>query len=76
MEITRREAIVGGAVLAAATATPAIARKPANILEEYDALGLASLVRKKQVSAKELGSGDCAHRSAQSPLQFHLPKSL
>lgn len=54
-------------MLAAATATPAIARKPANILEEYDALGLASLVRKKQVSAKELLDLAIARTEALNP---------
>lgn len=42
-------------MLAAAIAAPAAARQaPANMLDEYDAIGLAALVRRKQVSAKEL----------------------
>ena len=67
MKITRREAIVGGAILAAATATPAVARKSASVLDEHDALGLAGLVKTKQVSAKELLDLAIARTEALNP---------
>lgn len=54
MKITRRDAIVAGA---AAVAAPAIATKGrvmGSVLDSHDSMGLAELVRMKQVSPTEL----------------------
>ena len=55
MKLTRRDAIVAGA--AAAAASPALAAKRQamdGLLDQHDAIGLAELVRKRQVSPSEL----------------------
>lgn len=54
-------------MLAAATATPAFARKSTSVLDEHDALGLAGLVKKKQVSPKELLDLAIARTEALNP---------
>lgn len=55
---SRREVIGGGVALAAAAATGAARAAPASgiadLLTSHDALGLAGLVRKRQVSPREL----------------------
>lgn len=55
---SRREVIGGGVALAAAAATGAARAAPASgiadLLTSHDALGLAALVRKRQVSPREL----------------------
>lgn len=71
--MSRRETLAGVAATAmmAATATKANAKAaPAaktSILQEHDALGLADLVRRKQVSAGELLETAIAQAEAQNP---------
>lgn len=52
IRLSRREALMAGASLAVATAAPA--RAAAAELESYDMLGLAELIRKRDISATEL----------------------
>ncbi len=68
---TRREVVAGGAAAAAMAVTPAaIAAKPGGIaalLASHDALGLAGLVRKRQVAPSELLDAAIARAEALNP---------
>ncbi len=77
--MSRREVIAAGAAL---TAAPAIAKaKPessgaAGLLDTQDALGLAELVRKRQVSATELLDAAIARTEAVNPKLNFLARPI
>lgn len=67
MKSSRREVLAGGAALAAA---PALAAKPGaaeSLLDRYDAMGLAQLVRQRKVSPGELLEAAIARAEALNP---------
>lgn len=66
MKASRREAILGSIAAAAATAVPARATS-GGILADHDALGLAELVRTRQVSASELLESAIAQAEKHNP---------
>lgn len=66
--VTRREMIAGAAALmGVASASGAVAAMRTEPLDSHDALGLADLVRKKQVSAGELLEAAIARAEALDP---------
>lgn len=67
MKITRRDAIVAGAAAMAAPAVDAKGRGMDTVLDSHDSLGLAELVRKKQVSPTELLDAAIARAEAANP---------
>ena len=54
MDMTRRETVAGGAALVGLAGAAKAAPPRSTPLDTHDALGLAGLVAKKQVSAGEL----------------------
>ena len=54
MDMTRRETVVGGAALVGLAGTGKAATPRSTPLDTHDALGLAELVAKKQVSPGDL----------------------
>lgn len=64
---TRREVMAGGAAVAVAASSPAMAAGPSGPLDGHDALGLAALVRKRKVSAGELLEAAIARAEAMNP---------
>ena len=67
MKITRRGAIAAGVAAAAAPALAAKERGMGSMLNGHDSLGLADLVRKKQVSPTELLDAAIARAEAMNP---------
>ena len=72
MKATRREVLAGSVAVAAAAAAGGTARAAAgHALDDHDALGLAELVKTRQVSASELLEGAIARAEARNP-QFNF----
>ena len=67
MSFTRREALGAGAAVVAAPALARGAGRMDSLLDSHDALGLAALVRSRQVSAAELLDMAIAHAEALNP---------
>lgn len=66
MKASRREAILGTIAAAAVSAAPARAAT-GNVLDDHDALGLAELVKTRQVSASELLESAIARTEERNP---------
>jgi Asp-tRNA(Asn)/Glu-tRNA(Gln) amidotransferase A subunit family amidase len=67
MEMTRREAMAGATALAGLAGTAKAAASPAGPLDTHDAMGLADLVRRKQVSPTELLDAAIGRAEALNP---------
>ncbi|WP_375197625.1 amidase [Sphingobium sp.] len=66
--VSRREMVAGAAALiGAASVSGAAAAKPTDPLDSHDAMGLAELVQRKQVSASELLEAAIARAEALNP---------
>ncbi|SNS66014.1 amidase/6-aminohexanoate-cyclic-dimer hydrolase [Sphingomonas laterariae] len=76
MKMSRRETMAGMAATAAIAAGGANAAAPKNVLQDHDALGLADLVRRKQVSASELLEAAIARTEATNPRYNYMASKL
>jgi amidase len=75
VKTTRREALAGGIALAATAGLPGNAHAMNDVLDTYDSLGLAELVRTRKVSASELLESAIARAEALNPqLNFMAQK--
>ena len=68
MKATRRDVLAGSIAVAASAAAGGVAQAASrNVLDDHDALGLAELVKTKQVSASELLEASIARAEAYNP---------